>query len=488
MNQFVLTAKSSAWKSVIAVPVLLFACLYGFVGAASATPTVVSTVDVGSAPSAIASDGTHLWVANANDSGGNGTVTEINASTGQVVGSPISVGDNPLGIADDGTHVWVANNYDGTVTEINASTGQVVGSPISVGDSPLGIADDGTHVWVANSGDGTVTEINAADGVPLPNNIPIGLPWSGPAAIVSDGTFAWVTLLWSDEVVRINMATGTLIGPPISVGSQPDGISFDGTNIWVANYGDNSITEINASSAQVVNTFINLPFAPLAVYSDGQHVWVAGEGQPGAVMELSAATGQVLNTVTVGTSEQYGGIVSDGYNIWSTNDDDDTVSEINPGNVPGDPSQVSGTARASTVTVSWTAPIFTSDSPITNYSVQYSADGGITWTSATMCMGTATSCTVTGLSPGMSYVFEVAATTVYGTGPYSANSPSVTLTAPTAVTSPVSSNTPSSGVTTSNTLASTGSNFGVTLVVAGLLLAGGGAMVGETRRLRSNSR
>ena len=41
----------------------------------------------------------------------------------------------PTGVSSDGTHVWVANGGDGTVSEIDASTGTVV-STIPVGSDP----------------------------------------------------------------------------------------------------------------------------------------------------------------------------------------------------------------------------------------------------------------------------------------------------------------------------------------------------------------
>ncbi len=93
--------------------------------------------------------------------GGN-TVTELDASTGSVVGT-IGVGNLPFGVSSDGTHVWVTNGNDNTVTELDASTGAVV-QTIGVASYPNGVSSDGTHVWVANAVDDTVTEIAVANG------------------------------------------------------------------------------------------------------------------------------------------------------------------------------------------------------------------------------------------------------------------------------------------------------------------------------------
>ena len=90
----------------------------------------------------MSSDGTHVWVANSND----GTVSEIDASTGTVVNT-ITVGSDPVGVSSDGIHVWVTNSGIGgtgdTVSEIDASTGTVV-KTIKVGSDPRGVSSDGT--------------------------------------------------------------------------------------------------------------------------------------------------------------------------------------------------------------------------------------------------------------------------------------------------------------------------------------------------------
>ncbi|NDC25884.1 MAG: BspA family leucine-rich repeat surface protein, partial [Proteobacteria bacterium] len=76
---------------------------------------------------------------------------------------------------------------------------------------------------------------------------------------------------------------------------------------------------------------------------------------------------------------------------------------------PGVPTTVSGTAGSSQVSLSWSAPSDDGGSAITDYVVQYSANGS-TWTSFSDGTSSLTSATVTGLTPGTAYVFQVAAT------------------------------------------------------------------------------
>ena len=71
--------------------------------------------------------------------------------------------------------------------------------------------------------------------------------------------------------------------------------------------------------------------------------------------------------------------------------------------------------------VSWTAPtgaIQTGGSPITDYRIEYSANGGTSWTVVNDGVSTLTSATVAGLTNGTAYLVRVAAQNAYGLGSY----------------------------------------------------------------------
>lgn len=90
---------------------------------------------------------------------------------------------------------------------------------------------------------------------------------------------------------------------------------------------------------------------------------------------------------------------------------------------PGAPTAVNATAGNTAATVSWTAPASDGGGSITGYDVRYSADGGaFVPASSAFHTSTATSQLITGLTNGVSYVFQVAAINSAGTGAYSASS------------------------------------------------------------------
>jgi len=94
--------------------------------------------------------------------------------------------------------------------------------------------------------------------------------------------------------------------------------------------------------------------------------------------------------------------------------------------LPPAPTGVAGYSYNGSGAVSWSAPTVLDQTPITNYTIQYSADNGTTWTTVSRSASTATTATLTGLASG-SLLFRVSATNGVGTGIYSASSTLKTL-------------------------------------------------------------
>jgi uncharacterized repeat protein (TIGR02543 family) len=138
---------------------------------------------------------------------------------------------------------------------------------------------------------------------------------------------------------------------------------------------------------------------------------------------------------------------------------------------PNAPVISSATAGNAQVTVVWSTPA-SNGSTITDYLIKYSLSADGTYTTFADGVSTATSATVTGLTNGTAYYFEVAAKNSVGTGSYSAASADATPTMPTltisyaagsgsgtAPVSPVSVLSGSTFTTPANTYARTGYAF-----------------------------
>ncbi len=195
---------------------------------------------VGKEPSALAFDGTFMYVANKGDN----TVTRIRTGTGVVEGTPITVGKEPSALAFDGTFMYVANRGDGNVTLIRASTGVVEGKPVPVGKEPVALAFDGTFMYVANYQSNNISRIRVSKGTVEGNPIAVGI---NPHALVFTGTFLYVSHRFGSStgigsgLWRIRTATGVVEGTPVKfMGTTAPinagkALAFDGTFVYLAN-------------------------------------------------------------------------------------------------------------------------------------------------------------------------------------------------------------------------------------------------------------
>lgn len=112
--------------------------------------------------------------------------------------------------------------------------------------------------------------------------------------------------------------------------------------------------------------------------------------------------------------------------------------------VPSMPTSINGTPANSGVDLYWSTPATEGAAAITGYVVEYSVSPFSSWTTAAMCTGTVTNCSVTNLTNGTAYKFRVAAQNSIGLGSYSALSQAITPSGPPAAPTGLSA-TPSDG-------------------------------------------
>jgi predicted RNA-binding protein with TRAM domain len=124
---------------------------------------------------------------------------------------------------------------------------------------------------------------------------------------------------------------------------------------------------------------------------------------------------------------------------------------------PAAPSGVSGTAGDGSANLIWTAPSDTGQGAITDYVVQYAlASSPTSWTTFADGTSTDTSATVTALTDGVGYVFQIAAVNSVGTGAYSSPSSTVTPEGPPSTPTSVVANSGDGALSVSFTAPSSG--------------------------------
>lgn len=318
---------------------------------------ILGTLDI-QYPLGIASDGSHLWVAQFGapsmelnqDSGAlirslpsawavtyggghvwftsqtaNALVTEVNPANGKVVHSLSSGFNWPYAITADGTHVWVPNFYGNSVTEVSESSRSIVrvltNPPYGFND-PSPIAFEGGHLWVANAT--SLTETSATGTLLRTVELPDGSNGSA-GTLVADDSHLWL-IDANNSLSEFDASNGALVqvlSSPSFGFDEPLGIAADGTLLWVTNFGNDTVTELNQSDGSLVQVLSGASYgfdAPFAITADGTHVWVINDGN-GSVTELDQASGAADRVVTAaaGGFEDPDAVVADGTHSWVLN-------------------------------------------------------------------------------------------------------------------------------------------------------------------------
>ena len=161
----------------------------------------------------------------------------------------------------------------------------------------------------------------------------------------------------------------------------------------------------------------------------GASVTITGTGFSTAGAGAQVTIGGISGTVTSRSATQLvvtspAGTVGATNVIVNNTDGQSTSTDSRLSFTSSAPTSVSGTVANAQSVVTWTAPASVTPA-ISNYLVQYSDNGGNSWTSVLRSASTSASQTVTGLINGTSYIFRVATINSVGTGTFSSNSSTV---------------------------------------------------------------
>lgn len=300
----------------------------------------------------------------------------------------------------------------------------------------------------------TATATNAAGTGPAstPSNavVPANVPSAPTAVTAVGGENAQVPVSWT--------APSSNGGSPITgyvVTSSPGGLTCNTTSALSCTVI--GLTNATTYTFTVVASNVSGP-GPASAPSNA----ATPEAVPGAPTSATATAGNASATVTWVAPASDGGSPITGYTVTSapgaytcstatyscvvtglTNGTTYTFTvvainangpgpasapsnAVTPVGLPTAPTNVVGVGgKDSQVPVSWSAPSNDGGSPITAYIVQYSTSPYSSWTTATSTQASSPY-TVSGLTNGTSYEFQVAAVNANGTGPFSTPSAPVT--------------------------------------------------------------
>jgi peptide/nickel transport system substrate-binding protein len=262
---------------------------------------IVSALQVGSVPDAIAFGAGSLWVTDTTT----GSVARIDPKTSLVV-ETIPVRSSPNGVATGHGAIWVTNGNDRSVSRVSPLTNQVIDT-IPVGNGPSGVAADEHWVWVTNRLDGTLARIDPQKGDA--ETFRIG---TTPAGVAAGAGSVWASDFDTGEVVRVDPSTGVPIYR-IRVGNGPTSIAVGDGQVWVVNSRDGTVSRIDPGTNSVAAT-IAVGAEP-GVVAAGRSVWVTVSSSAD-IVQIDAATNLPVRRIAARSRPR--GIVEAEGDAWFT--------------------------------------------------------------------------------------------------------------------------------------------------------------------------
>jgi class 3 adenylate cyclase/DNA-binding beta-propeller fold protein YncE len=232
----------------------------------------------------------------------------------------------------------------GKDTVVRIAGGRVDGGA-HVGHTPSSVAFGMDRVWVANFNDSTIQSIDPQTHEASPAQG--GLP-GNPTGLTVGGGYVWVTFgIAVGEVVRIDPTQPNSVKPISDVGTGVGEIAFGDGFAWAVNGQTDELLKIDPTSATVVDHIALDPDSgATGVAEGGGYVWVA-ESLKGTVVRISATdpSDRVPVPLPPGPGQQpprpervaYGA----GF-VWVTDTSLDQVTRINPGELSGGASPITG--------------------------------------------------------------------------------------------------------------------------------------------------
>jgi YVTN family beta-propeller protein len=204
---------------------------------AISTTTAISdtSIDLNFRPTALAFDGSRLWVGEV----ATNTIRAIDPHTGAVLStvaldSSAEVSGSPLAMTFDGQRLWVTNQFSVVAIDPDTNESKV---RIEFEERADALAYDGKRLWIATNTFGR-DNVKAFDPV---NGNPIGAAiWGGnfPNALAFDGHQLWIS---NDSTsIRTLNPTTQKLGPLIKIARGVKRLTFDGKRLWILNT-DNTV-------------------------------------------------------------------------------------------------------------------------------------------------------------------------------------------------------------------------------------------------------
>jgi len=221
----------------------------------------------------------------------------------------------PYALAVDHGALWVANGS--AVWRIDPAGAKIL-AKVLPGPGNASVGAGGAGLWVGSSDGGTVSEVD-----PATNEIIRSVAVDRPAFIAVGSADVWVASTTTGRVTRIDAASGTVV-TSILVGNAPSQPTLAFGSVWIPHdciegtpdAGAGSVTRIDPATNQIVGGVPGNGFqCAQAVAASRANIWFT-DANDGTVSEVEPNSSRVIGSIDVG--ERVAGIVELDGSLWVT--------------------------------------------------------------------------------------------------------------------------------------------------------------------------
>jgi hypothetical protein len=257
----------------------------------------------------VASDGADLWVARPDE------VVRVRASDGTILQTWTGATSAESVLVAMG-RVFVTGHTDpGSLYMIDPTQppGAVTTVASNLGSESLDLAFDGSRIWTSNNLGLTGSVSIVTPGTTLPWTVTTVTGFQGLFGMIFDGANIWVGEVHSGDLLKLD-ANGAIL-QRVHVGTMQF-IGFDGTNIWVPN--PTFVSVVSAASGQILATLTGngLTDGNAAAF-DGERVLITNYNT-NTLSLWKAADLTPLGFFSTGATSLPNRVCSDGVNFWVT--------------------------------------------------------------------------------------------------------------------------------------------------------------------------
>jgi len=210
------------------------------------------------------------------------------AAPGDVVRAIPSPRRAPTGLAFDGEHLWIADRLTDSLYALDPSDGRITRALPAPGFVPLGLTWDGAHLWCIDGEEKRILQLDVETGVALRS---LEAPTTAPEGLAWDGRYLWLCDGADDEMCRISTDDGTTIVSYPAPSGASTGLAHWKDYLWCADRRDDKLFLFDTKHGEVVFSIAAPGKYPRGLTCDGEHLWVA-DYQADSIYQLVMDDGQ----------------------------------------------------------------------------------------------------------------------------------------------------------------------------------------------------